>query len=150
MEKRYKVKLQIQSACCALIAELAYNETNSYEIVNSNGVYLVSSKLFLTIRSETFDKHKVELEKLNCNVWRTLRILFSAERHRSLIKKIIPFTMFEQFLDIGNFKRDLKLYYCLVDAFQKLTVIKFILFFLNNFFFPDRRIGCFKKSNTIL
>lgn len=30
--------------------------------------------------------------------------------------------MFEQFLDIGNFKRDLKLYNCLVDAFYKLSV----------------------------
>ncbi|RNA20576.1 serine threonine- kinase Nek10, partial [Brachionus plicatilis] len=120
-EKRYRIKLQIQSACCALIAELAYNETNSYEIVNSNGVFLVSSKLFLTLRTDTFERHKTELEKLNCNVWRTLRILFSAERHRSLIKKLLPFTMFEQFLDIGNFKRELKLYHCLVDAFYKLS-----------------------------
>ncbi|CAF0812289.1 unnamed protein product [Brachionus calyciflorus] len=122
VDKKLKIKLQIQSACCALLTELAFNETNSYEIVNSNGVYLVSSKLFVTLKTEVnSDRNRMELEKLNCNVWRTLRILFSAERHRSLIKKLIPFCIFEQFVDIGNFKKDLKLYQGLVDAFHKIS-----------------------------
>lgn len=93
------MKLQIQSACCALITELAFNETNSYEIVNSNGVYLVSSKLLITLKTEVnCDRNRVELEKLNCNIWHSLRILFSAERHRSLIKKLIPFSILTQFV----------------------------------------------------
>lgn len=135
-EKRSKARLQIQAACCALVGELAFNETNSYQIVNSNGVYLVASKLLLSqiyssnsnsenkVSSNELERNK-EIERLHCNVWRTLRLLFSAERHRSLIKKLIPFNMFEQFVDIGNFKKDLKLYQSLVESFYKLNVILF-------------------------
>ena len=131
-EKRSKARLQIQAACCALVGELAFNETNSYQIVNSNGVYLVASKLLLsqlyngsseTKASSNETERNKEIERLHCNVWRTLRLLFSAERHRSLIKKLIPFNMFEQFVDIGNFKKDLKVYQPLVESFYKLNVI---------------------------
>lgn len=115
-----------KKACCALVSELAFNETNSYHMVNSNGVYLVASKLLMSQSGETTNRNK-DLERLHCNVWRALRLLFSAERHRSLIKKLIPFNMFEVFVDIGNFKKDLKLYQPLVDMFYKLTVaISFI------------------------
>ena len=138
-DKRSKARLQIQAACCALVGELAFNETNSYQIVNLNGVYLVLSKLLLSQvnNNNTNSENRVlsnatcsnelernkEIERLHCNVWRTLRLLFSAERHRSLIKKLIPSNMFEQFVDIGNFKKDLKIYQPLVESFYKLNVI---------------------------
>ncbi len=123
-EKRLKAKLQIQAACCALVGELAFNETNSYQVVNTNGVYLVASKLLISkqqLNNFNSSENK-EIERLHCNAWRAIRLIFSAERHRSLIKKIIPFNMFEQFVDIGNFKKDLKLYQPLVDSFYKLNV----------------------------
>ena len=103
------------------MSELAFNETNSYQIVNTNGVYLVGSKLLVTDSITENDSNK-EIERLHCNALRALRILFSAERHRSLIKKIIPFQMFEQFVDIENFKKDLKMYQPLVESLNKLTV----------------------------
>lgn len=112
-------------ACCALVGELAFNETNSYQIVNTNGVYLIASKLLISRLSTdnvSEAEHAKEIERLHCNAWRTLRIMFSAERHRSLIKKLIPFNMFEQFVDIGNYKKDLKLYQPLLELFYKLTV----------------------------
>ena len=110
-------------ACCALVSELAFNETNSYQIVNTNGVYLVASKLLVS-QSSSINETELnkEIERLHCNAWRALRILFSAERHRSLIKKIIPFQILEQFVDIGNFKKDLKIYQPLVESFNKITV----------------------------
>ncbi len=66
------------------------------------------------------DRNK-EVERLHCNVWRTLRLLFSTERHRSLLKKLIPFSMFEQFVDVGNYKKDIKLYQPLCESFYKLS-----------------------------
>ena len=118
------------------MGELAFNETNSYHIVNTNGVYLVANKLLIPSqlsissgggmndstgsRSGEFERNK-DVERLHCNVWRTLRLLFSTERHRSLLKKLIPFSLFEQFVDIGNYKKDLKLYQPLVDSFYKLN-----------------------------
>jgi NIMA (never in mitosis gene a)-related kinase len=96
--------------------------------VNTNGVFLVASKLLVsrTVNSasseNTESEHTKEIERLHCNAWRTLRLMFSAERHRSLIKKIIPFNMFEQFVDIGNYKKDLKLYQPLLESFYKLSV----------------------------
>lgn len=137
-DKRSKAKFQIQAACCALVGELAFNETNSYQIVNTNGVYLVASKLLISRtvtesnNSSDTELHTKEIERLHCNAWRTLRLMFSAERHRSLIKKIIPFNMFEQFVDIGNYKKDLKLYQPLLESFYKLNVSIFSSFF---FFF---------------
>jgi hypothetical protein len=146
-----RAKVQVQAACCALVGELALDETNSYHIVNSNGVYLVASKLLITSAScsSSFSSSTIsisnsssslndsagkndfniinsnnnkDIERLHCNVWRTLRILFITERHRPLIKKIIPFCLFEQFVDIGNYKKDIKLYQPLVESFYKLSV----------------------------
>lgn len=99
--------------------------------MNTNGVFLVASKLLITrtahsATENTEAEHTKEIERLHCNAWRTLRLMFSAERHRSLIKKIIPFQMFEQFVDIGNYKKDLKLYQHLLESFYKLSVRLFI------------------------
>jgi len=106
---------------------LAFDETNSYQIVNLNGVYLIASKLLIPpivnqSSVSTLSERKKELDRLYSNVWRALRLLFSTERHRAFIKKIIPFSMFEQFVDVGNYKMDLKLYQPLVDSFYKLSV----------------------------
>ena len=134
-----------------MVGELALDETNSYHIVNSNGVYLVASKLLVNSHNQLsslsnsssslndssgkndFDRNK-DVERLHCNVWRTLRTLFITERHRPLIKKLIPFSIFEQFVDIGNYKKDIKLYQALAESFYKLSVfnsaIDEFLFFL--------------------
>jgi hypothetical protein len=112
-------------ACCALVGELAFDETNSYQIVNLNGVYLIASKLLIPPIINpplSMSERKKELDRLYSNVWRALRLLFSTERHRAFIKKIIPFSMFEQFVDVGNYKMDLKLYQPLADSFYKLSV----------------------------
>ncbi len=126
-KRTQRAKYQVQAACCALIGELAFNETNSYQIVNTNGVYLVANKL-LTRPSNSEQQGLVvgnepskDLERLQINAWRTLRLLFSAERHRSLIKKIVPASMFEQFVDIGNYKKDLNKYQPLLEAFSRLS-----------------------------
>ena len=151
----YYVGTAKNTACCALVGELAFNESNSYQIVNTNGLYLVASKLLLSAQPTApssastgnvsgsgsgandqgggFGAAK-EMERLHCNVWRTIRLLFSAERHRPLIKKIIPFNMFEQFVDIGNFKKDLRLYQPLVDSFYKLNVSRAYLLFAKSLF----------------
>jgi NIMA (never in mitosis gene a)-related kinase len=106
--------------------------------VNTNGVYLVASKLLIPVQlvtasglndsngssressSSTHPDRNKEVERLHCNVWRTLRLLFSTERHRALLKKLIPFSMFEQFVDVGNYKKDIKLYQPLVESFYRL------------------------------
>lgn len=122
--QKHKSKMDIQAACCALVGELALDETSSYQIVNSNGVFLVASKLLITRSSNSTTENQSEIEKLerlHRNVWRTLRLLFSAERHRFLIKKIIPFSMLETFVDIGNYKKDLKLYQRLLELFYSLN-----------------------------
>lgn len=135
-ERRLKAKLQVQAACCALVGELALNETNSYQIANTNGVYLIASKLLVPANLSTgsglndSQNSKIsgegstrsrDVERLHSNAWRTLRLLFSTERHRPLIKKLIPTSLFEPFVDIGNYKKDLKLYQPLVESFYKLT-----------------------------
>jgi len=125
-KRAQRSKYQVQAACCALIGELAFNETNSYQIVNTNGVYLVANKLLTKISNiepqslGPENEPSKEIERLQINAWRTLRLLFSAERHRSLIKKIIPASMFEQFVDIGNYKKDLNKYQPVLEAFSKL------------------------------
>lgn len=118
-EERQKWILNIQSACCALIGELALNETNSYTIVNLNGVYLIANKLVTDEYRSTSSHERVET--LYCNSLRALRIIYSIKRHRSLIKKILPNKLIEEFVNIGNYKKDLKLYRSLLENYYKLS-----------------------------
>ena len=56
------------------------------------------------------------------NAFRTLRFLFSMERNRRLFKRLFPPDLFEMFIDIGHYKRELEAYHSLVEKINTISV----------------------------
>ncbi|KAM9023042.1 LOW QUALITY PROTEIN: serine/threonine-protein kinase Nek10 [Ara ararauna] len=105
----------LQAACCAGVTELVLNETNSYQ-VQANGIYTIA-KLILP-------KKEINAENANllqCYAFRALRFLFSMERNRHIFKRLFPPDLFEIFIDIGHYVRDISAYEELVS---KLNLLK--------------------------
>ncbi|CAI9571073.1 unnamed protein product, partial [Staurois parvus] len=57
---------------------------------------------------------------LQCYAFRALRFLFSMERNRDLFKRFFPPDLFEMFIDIGHYVRDISAYEDLVSKLNSL------------------------------
>ncbi|XP_075351690.1 serine/threonine-protein kinase Nek10 isoform X4 [Mycteria americana] len=112
----------LQAACCAAITELVLNETNAYQVVqvgrlySANGIYTIA-KLILPNKERNAEK----ADLLQCYAFRALRFLFSMERNRHIFKRLFPTDLFEIFIDIGHYVRDISAYEELVS---KLNLLK--------------------------
>uniref|UniRef100_A0A8C6IN90 Uncharacterized protein n=1 Tax=Melopsittacus undulatus TaxID=13146 RepID=A0A8C6IN90_MELUD len=112
----------LQAACCAAITELVLNETNSYQVVqvrrlySANGIYTIA-KLILPKKERNAENAYL----LQCYAFRALRFLFSMERNRHIFKRLFPTDLFEIFIDIGHYVRDISAYEELVS---KLNLLK--------------------------
>ncbi|NXI42985.1 NEK10 kinase, partial [Galbula dea] len=106
----------LQAACCAAITELALNETNAYQVVQANGIYTIA-KLILPNKERNAEK----ADLLQCYAFRTLRFLFSIERNRHIFKRLFPTDLFEIFIDIGHYVRDISAY---EEVVSKLNLLK--------------------------
>ncbi|KAM9309948.1 serine/threonine-protein kinase Nek10 [Pholidichthys leucotaenia] len=93
----------LQAACCTALTELSLDDTCAHHIVQENGIYIIA-KLILPKHSEA------KGTTLQCYAFRTLRFLFSVERNRHLFKRLFPTDLFELFINIGHFVRDLTAY----------------------------------------
>ncbi|KAM8870341.1 serine/threonine-protein kinase Nek10 isoform 2-T2 [Spinachia spinachia] len=107
----------LQSACCTILTELCLDDTSAHYIVQENGVYIVS-KLVLPQNCGP------KVTPLQCCAFRTLRFLFSVERNRHLFKRLFPADLFELFIDIGHYVRDLAAYDGLQTKVSFYTVIQ--------------------------
>uniref|UniRef100_A0AAQ6IV99 Protein kinase domain-containing protein n=1 Tax=Anabas testudineus TaxID=64144 RepID=A0AAQ6IV99_ANATE len=95
--------MALQSACCTALTELSLDDTSVYQIVQENGVYIIA-KLILP------QNPGVKVTQLQCYAFRCLRFLFSVERNRHLFKRLFPTDLFELFIDVGHYVRDLAAY----------------------------------------
>ncbi|XP_040445369.1 serine/threonine-protein kinase Nek10 isoform X4 [Falco naumanni] len=109
----------LQAACCAAITELVLNETNAYQVVQANGIYTIA-KLILPNNERNDEKANL----LQCYAFRALRFLFSMERNRHIFKRLFPTDLFEIFIDIGHYVRDISAYEKLVSKLNLLKVRK--------------------------
>ncbi|KFM13812.1 Serine/threonine-protein kinase Nek10 [Aptenodytes forsteri] len=105
----------LQAACCAAITELVLNETNAYQVVQANGIYTIA-KLILPNKERNAEKANL----LQCYAFRALRFLFSMERNRHIFKRLFPTDLFEIFIDIGHYVRDISAYEELVSRLNLL------------------------------
>uniref|UniRef100_A0AAY5KD34 Protein kinase domain-containing protein n=1 Tax=Esox lucius TaxID=8010 RepID=A0AAY5KD34_ESOLU len=97
--------MSLQSACCAALTELVLDDTTALHVVQENGVYVIA-KLILPPSSYSGPK----ATSLQCYAFRTLRFLFSMERNRHLFKRLFPTDLFEMFIDVGHYMRDITAY----------------------------------------
>ncbi|XP_041844531.1 serine/threonine-protein kinase Nek10 [Melanotaenia boesemani] len=93
----------LQSACCTALTEMSLDDTSAHHIVQENGIFIIA-KLILPQTSGT------KTSSLQCYAFRTLRFLFSVERNRHLFKRLFPTDLFELFIDVGHYVRDLTAY----------------------------------------
>uniref|UniRef100_A0A3Q2L437 Serine/threonine-protein kinase Nek10 n=1 Tax=Equus caballus TaxID=9796 RepID=A0A3Q2L437_HORSE len=106
----------LQAACCAALTELVLNDTNAHQVVQENGVYTIA-KLILPNKQ----KNAAKTNLLQCYAFRALRFLFSMERNRPLFKRLFPTDLFEIFIDIGHYVRDISAYEELVSKLNLLV-----------------------------
>uniref|UniRef100_H3AHN6 NIMA related kinase 10 n=1 Tax=Latimeria chalumnae TaxID=7897 RepID=H3AHN6_LATCH len=102
-------------ACCAAVTELVLNDTNAQQVVQENGVYIIG-RLILPNNK----KNAPRTDLVQCYAFRALRFLFSMERNRHLFKRLFPSDMFEMFIDIGHYIRDITTYEKLVAKLNSL------------------------------
>eukprot|EP00063_Salmo_salar_P081349 XP_014056184.1 PREDICTED: serine/threonine-protein kinase Nek10 [Salmo salar] len=97
--------MSLQSACCAALTELVLDDTTAHQVVQENGVYVIA-KLILP---QSFLNGPKAIS-LQCYAFRTLRFLFSMEFNRHLFKRLFPTDLFELFIDVGHYVRDITVY----------------------------------------
>ncbi|MCJ8745494.1 hypothetical protein PDJAM_G00130730 [Pangasius djambal] len=102
----------LHAACCAAITELVLDDAAAHHVVQENGVYIIG-KLILQRGPKT--------ASLQCYAFRTLRFLFSMERNRHLFKRLFPPELFEMFIDIGHYVRDIAAYVPLQERISMLS-----------------------------
>ncbi|KAJ8290649.1 hypothetical protein GJAV_G00015830 [Gymnothorax javanicus] len=118
--------LSLQAACCAALTELVLDDSTAHHVVEENGVYTIG-KLILPRESQTGLKAK----SVQCYAFRALRFLFSRERNRHLFKRLFPANLFEMFIDVGHYVRDITAY----EALQQKVSL-----------FPEEELTSLKES----
>ncbi|XP_077978280.1 serine/threonine-protein kinase Nek10-like [Glandiceps talaboti] len=118
-EEPWEHVLSLQSACCAALTELVLNDASAQQLVQNNGIFVIGMLIFPQNATKAQDAAAVQM--LQKNAFRALRFLFSMERNRQLFKRLFPPTLFEKFIDIGHYVRDIKKYGVLVEHFNTLS-----------------------------
>ncbi|XP_022087422.1 serine/threonine-protein kinase Nek10-like isoform X2 [Acanthaster planci] len=109
----------LQSACCSALTELVLNDTNGQQIVQNNGIYCLGMLIFP--RATTSSREAEAMTNLQKNAFRTLRFLFSMERNRQMFKRLFPPDLFETFIDVGHYVKDINAYNSLVTLVNSLA-----------------------------
>uniref|UniRef100_A0A3Q3BC26 NIMA-related kinase 10 n=1 Tax=Kryptolebias marmoratus TaxID=37003 RepID=A0A3Q3BC26_KRYMA len=89
-------------SCCTALTELSLDDTSAHHIVQENGIYIISK---LILPQDCGPK----ATPLQCYAFRALRFLFSLERNRHLFK-LFPTDLYELFIDVGHYVRELAAY----------------------------------------
>ncbi|KAK2903619.1 hypothetical protein Q8A67_008332 [Cirrhinus molitorella] len=107
--------INLQAACCAAITELVLDDTTAHNVVQENGVYIIG-KLILPQNLKD-----PQAKSLQCYAFRALRFLFSMERNRHHFKRLFPPELFEMFIDVGHYVRDITAYEPLQEKIAVLS-----------------------------
>uniref|UniRef100_A0A3B4EIG5 Protein kinase domain-containing protein n=1 Tax=Pygocentrus nattereri TaxID=42514 RepID=A0A3B4EIG5_PYGNA len=95
--------VSLYAACCAAVTELVLDDTAAHLVVQVHGSIQLRRWTHFFICS-------VQFPHVSCYAFRTLRFLFSMERNRHLFKRLFPPELFETFIDIGHYVRDISAY----------------------------------------
>ncbi|XP_050419048.2 serine/threonine-protein kinase Nek10 [Patella vulgata] len=121
VDDQEELPYSLKSACCAALTELVLNDTNAEQIAQANGIYALG---LLILPQDVSNREKKPVNKLQRSAFRTLRFLFSMERNRWLFKRLFPVELFELFIDVGHYNKDLSAYKPLVDMMNSLSKSK--------------------------
>ena len=111
-------------AGCDLLTQLAFDDDNSLHIRQMNGVHTLASVLLhgCLRKSSIAEQEPQEHFPPQVYVLRAMRFVFSLERNRKVFKRIFPTpALFEMFIEIGQYERDLKKYIPLARELSLLS-----------------------------
>ena len=102
---------RILKASLSLLTRLSLNDINAKQIIENNGLYLISHYL---VQPEA--DHQLKLYCL-----RAMRYLFSLERNRRFLKIFFPLPIFEKFISVGHYVHNLTAYSDLAQSLSELS-----------------------------
>ncbi|NWI32511.1 NEK10 kinase, partial [Sula dactylatra] len=102
----------LQAACCAAITELVLNETNAYQVVQVGRLYSVKALRFLF----SMERNRHIFKRLIATVYSISKIYQNLN-----LCRLFPTDLFEIFIDIGHYVRDISAYEELVSKLNLLT-----------------------------
>ncbi|GAB1298596.1 Serine/threonine-protein kinase Nek10 [Apodemus speciosus] len=108
--------VSLQAACCAALTELALNDTNAHQVVQENGVYTIAK---LILPNKQSNAAKTNLLQLLCIQNPEVSLQYGKEQ-ATLQKRLFPTDLFETFIDIGHYVRDISAYEDLVSQLNLL------------------------------
>ncbi|ELU13080.1 hypothetical protein CAPTEDRAFT_200137 [Capitella teleta] len=120
LDEMRELQLSLPSACCACLTELVLNDANAQQIVQRNGLYSLGLLIMPRDTSSWQRRETAAFRNLQANAFRTLRFLFSMERNRRHFKRLFPPELFEMFIDIGHYKKEISAYKSLVEKINSL------------------------------
>ncbi|KFQ68659.1 Serine/threonine-protein kinase Nek10, partial [Phaethon lepturus] len=124
----------LQAACCAAITELVLNETNAYQVVQVGRLYSVN----LTFE-RSFNSYVCSVRGLIATVCTVSKIYQNLN-----LCRLFPTDLFEIFIDIGHYVRDISAYEELVAKLNLLKASKNLRSFkklMNQNKAPTKHIG---------
>ncbi|XP_071966114.1 serine/threonine-protein kinase Nek10-like isoform X1 [Antedon mediterranea] len=110
--------LSLQSACCAALTELVLNDSNAQQIVRNNGIYYIGVLIFPQVTCTLAEASAVT--NLQQHAFRAIRFLFSMERNRQLFKRLFPPHLFEMFINVGHYVKEMSNYKPIVENLNNL------------------------------
>lgn len=116
-----EIQYSLKSASCAALMELVLNDANGQHIVQANGIYSLGL-LILPPCKECVGKERKWAKNLQRNAFRALRFTFSMERNRRLFKRLFPPDLFDIFISVGHYVKELSAYKVLVEKINSYSV----------------------------
>lgn len=144
-EELMEIQYSLRSACCAALMELVLNDANGQHIIQANGIYSLGL-LILPPCKQCVGKERKWAKNLQRNAFRALRFTFSMERNRRLFKRLFPPDLFDMFICVGHYVKDLSAYKALVEKINSypssvVDDIKTNIMETNHNRTPNRYIG---------
>ncbi|XP_022243556.1 serine/threonine-protein kinase Nek10-like isoform X3 [Limulus polyphemus] len=126
-EEQLASLLALKAAICATLTELTYDDQLSCKLAQEEAVYLLIQHVVPPsgdILPDLTDEPQAVQEafsNLQLLALRAMRFLFSLERNRRWFHRLFPPAIFETFISVNHYKRDLSLYRCCVDRLNNIT-----------------------------
>ncbi|XP_052096230.1 serine/threonine-protein kinase Nek10-like isoform X1 [Mytilus californianus] len=144
-EELMEIQYSLKSASCAALMELVLNDANGQHIILANGLYYLGL-LILPPCKQCVGKERKWAKNLQRNAFRALRFTFSMERNRRLFKRLFPPDLFDMFISVGHYIKDLSAYKSLVEKINSYRAdivedIKTNIMETNHNRTPNRYIG---------
>ncbi|XP_076326720.1 serine/threonine-protein kinase Nek10-like isoform X2 [Tachypleus tridentatus] len=126
-EEQLASLLALKAAICATLTELTYDDQLSCKLAQEEAVYLLIQHVVPSSGDKLpslIDEPQAVQEafsNLQLLALRAMRFLFSFERNRRWFHRLFPPAIFESFISVNHYKRDMSLYHPCIHRLNSMT-----------------------------